>query len=151
THGYGLVLAEANRITPDGLPELFIQNAPPEIKTQSLKLTRPEIYYGEAPHEPVFVRTAQPEFNYPAGSENVHSRDDGRGGIPIGSFGMRLAAALAQSDWNILLTGLLTGEPRMMIRRKVTERVEALAGFVLWDPDPYLVLTDGGRIVWMID
>lgn len=28
THGYGVVLAEANRITADGLPQLFIENAP---------------------------------------------------------------------------------------------------------------------------
>ena len=47
THGYGLALAEANRITPNGLPELLIRNAPVEVLTPSLKLTRPEIYYGE--------------------------------------------------------------------------------------------------------
>ncbi|MBS1824358.1 MAG: UPF0182 family protein [Acidobacteria bacterium] len=151
THGYGMVLAEANRITRDGLPMLFIQNAPPEIKTPSLKLTRPELYYGESTHEPVFVRTAQAEFNYPSGAENVHSRYDGKGGFPISGLGMRLAAALAYTDWNIVLTGFLTPESRMMIRRNVRERVSELAGFLTWDTDPYLVLTPDGRMVWMID
>ena len=37
------------------------------VHTPSLKLTRPEIYYGEVTHEPVFVNTAQEEFNYPSG------------------------------------------------------------------------------------
>ncbi|MFN7937443.1 MAG: UPF0182 family protein [Bryobacteraceae bacterium] len=151
THGYGLVLAEANRITRDGLPVLFIQDAPPEIKTPSLKLTRPELYYGEVTHEPVFVRTAQQEFNYPSGAENVHSRYDGQGGFPISGFGMRLAAALAYADWNIVLTGFLAPESRMMIRRNVVERVNELAGFLTWDTDPYLVLTPEGRMMWMID
>ncbi len=151
THGYGLVLAEANRITRDGLPLLFIQNAPPEIRTPSLKLTRPELYYGEVTHEPVFVRTAQPEFNYPSGAENVHTRYDGKGGFPISGFAMRLAAALAYTDWNIVLTGFLTPESRMMIRRDVRERLSELAGFLSWDGDPYLVLTPSGRMVWMVD
>lgn len=151
THGYGLVLAEANRITANGQPVLFVQDAPPKVQTDSLKLTRPEIYYGEVMHEPVFVRTQQPEFNYPSGSENVHTRYEGTGGIPVGNFGMRLAAALATADRNVLLTGYLTGDSRMLIHRNVRNRVNKLASFIEWDSDPYLVLTDAGRLVWVLD
>jgi uncharacterized membrane protein (UPF0182 family) len=151
THGYGIVMADANRITSDGLPRLFIQDAPPKVQAAGLKLTRPEIYFGEVEHEPVFVRTTQPEFNYPSGADNVHNRYDGDGGIPIGSFGMRLAAAVAYADWNILLTSYLQDDSRMLIRRRVQERLETLAPFLQWDPDPYLVLTPDGRLVWMAD
>ena len=56
------------------------------VNTPSLKLTRPEIYYGEVTHEPVFVNTAQEEFNYPSGEDNEHSRYEGKGGFPISSF-----------------------------------------------------------------
>ena len=42
----------------------------------------------------------------PSGSENVQNRYDGKGGIPISGFGMRLAAAFAYTDRNILLTGI---------------------------------------------
>jgi uncharacterized membrane protein (UPF0182 family) len=151
THGYGLVMAEANRITADGLPVLFIQDAPPVVNTKSLKLTRPELYYSEVTHDPVFVHTAQPEFNYPSGSDNVFSRYEGKGGFPISSFGMRLVAAVAEGDPNILLTQQLTPQSRMMILRDIRERVEKLAGFLTWETDPYLVLTDSGRLVWTID
>jgi uncharacterized membrane protein (UPF0182 family) len=151
THGYGLVLAEATRITPDGLPGLLIENAPPQIKTPSLKLTRPELYYSEVAHEPVFVNTGQPEFNYPSGTNDVNTRYEGHGGFPISSFGLRLAAALSHGDWNIVLTNNLVAGSRMMIRRKILERLEAVAGFVSWDPDPYLVITDDGRLVWTVD
>jgi uncharacterized membrane protein (UPF0182 family) len=151
THGYGMVMAEANRITPDGLPELFVQDAPARLRTDSLKLTRPEIYYGEAMHEPVFVHTAQEEFNYPSGNENVLSRYDGRGGFPVASLPIRIAAALAEADVNILLTNFFTADSRMMIRRRIRDRISALAGFIEWDADPYLVLTDEGRLVWTID
>ncbi|MCL4401516.1 MAG: UPF0182 family protein [Acidobacteria bacterium] len=151
THGYGLVMAEVSRITPDGLPVLMIENAPPEVKTPSLKLTRPEIYYGEVEHEPVFVHTAQEEFNYPSGADNVRSRYEGKGGFPISSLFMRLAAAVRQGDANILLTDYLTPQSRMMIRRKVQDRIQELAGFIQWDGDPYLVVTKDGRLVWMVD
>ncbi len=151
THGYGLVVAEAARITADGLPHLLVQDAPPHIKTASLKLTRPELYYGEVTHEPVFVRTAQPEFNYPSGAGNVESRYEGKGGFPISSPLMRFAATLSTGDWNIILTSYLKPESRMMIRRQVRERVNSLAGFIEWDADAYLIVTEEGRLVWMID
>ncbi len=151
THGYGLVLGEANRIDSNGLPILFIRNAPPEILTPSLKLTRPELYYGEQVHEPVFVRTNQPEFNYPSGSNNVHTTYEGTGGFPISSAPMRLAASLVYGDWNILLTSQLTSGSRMMIHRSITERLHTLAGFITWDADPYLVIAADGTLHWFVD
>ncbi|HEY2845315.1 MAG TPA: UPF0182 family protein, partial [Bryobacteraceae bacterium] len=151
THGYGLALAEANRITPAGLPELLIRNAPAEVLNSSLKLTRPEIYYGEQAQEPVFVRTTQPEFNYPAGSQEVHTRYEGRGGIPADSMGMRLAAAWAYGDPNIVLSDAFTSESRMMIRRGIRDRLSELAPFITWDSDPYLVIGDDGRLLWIVD
>ncbi|HYL76615.1 MAG TPA: UPF0182 family protein [Bryobacteraceae bacterium] len=151
THGYGIVMAEANQVSPNGLPVLFVKDAPPEIAVPGLKLTRPELYYGENVHEPVFVRSAQPEFNYPAGDHNAENRYDGKGGFPISGFLLRLAAAVSRGDWNILLTGYLTPESRMMIHRNVRERLSTLANFVSWDADPYLVLADDGRLTWIVD
>ncbi len=151
THGYGLVMASANRITPEGMPVFYIQDVPPQVNTPSLKVTRPEIYFGEATTQPVFVHTGQPEFNYPSGSDNVHTTYAGKGGFPIGPFPLRLAAALSQGDPNVLLTGYLKSQSRLMIRRRVAERVNALASFIRWDPDPYLVLTDSGRLMWFLD
>ncbi len=151
THGYGLVMAEANQITPDGLPSLLKKDAPLEEKPGMPKVKRPELYFGEAMHEPVFVHTAQPEFNYPAGNENVHSKYEGIGGIPIDGMLMRAAAAVAEGDWNILLTSYLTPQSRMLIHRRISERLEHLAEFVVWDEDPYIVVGDDGRLVWMVD
>ena len=151
THGYGIVMAEANQITENGLPVLFVKDAPPAITVPGLKFNRPELYYSEIDHDPVFVHTAQPEFNYPAGEHNENTSYAGKGGFPISSFPLRAAAAVSHGDWNILLTNYLTPESRMMIRRKVTERVDTLASFLTWDPDPYLVLGKDGKLVWIID
>ncbi|MBC7927328.1 MAG: UPF0182 family protein, partial [Bryobacteraceae bacterium] len=151
THGYGVVMAEANKITPNGQPVLFIQDAPPKVTSNSLKLTRPEIYFGELTNQSVFVRTQQPEFSYPSGSENVQTRYAGKGGFPVHPLPVRLAAALSEGDWKILLTNYLTAESRMLIRRNVRERLTTLASFIQWDNDPYMVLTPEGRLVWIVD
>jgi uncharacterized membrane protein (UPF0182 family) len=151
THGYGVTLAEVSKITPEGLPVFLIQNMPPEVSTPSLKVTRPQLYYGEVTHEPVFVRTAQPEFDYPSGNDNVKTRYNGKGGFPVSSFAMRLAAAIDEGDWNILLTDYLTPESRMMIHRRILNRVGTLAPFLEWDSDPYLVISPEGNLIWMLD
>jgi uncharacterized protein len=151
THGFGVVVSEVNKITPDGLPVLLIENAPPEIKSPGFQLTRPEIYYGESTQDPVFVHTAREEFDYPSGDQNKYSTYQGTGGFPIGSFLLKTAAAISQGEPNMIFTGYLTGQSRMMIYRKVRGRLAHLAPFLNWDPDPYLVVTDDGRLVWMVD
>ena len=144
-------MAEANRITADGLPVLFIKDAPPVVTAKGLKFTQPEIYYSEVAHEPVYVNTAQQEFNYPAGSESKYTNYAGTGGFPISSIWMRLAAAVYYGDFNVVLTSYLKGDSRMMIHRSILNRLHRLAGFLTWDADPYLVLTDSGRLVWIAD
>jgi uncharacterized membrane protein (UPF0182 family) len=144
-------MAEANRITPDGLPLLFVKNAPPEVTTPDLKLTTPDIYYGEIAHEPVYVNTAQQEFDFPSGSESVYTHYSGPGGFPISSPLMRLAAAVKYGDVNVLLTSYLTPKSRMMIHRPIVDRLSTLAGFLKWDVDPYIVVTSSGHLIWMID
>ena len=151
THGFGVVVSEVNKITPDGLPVLLIENAPPEIKSPGFQLTRPEIYYGESTQDPVFVHTAREEFDYPSGDQNKYSTYQGTGGFPIGSFLLKTAAAISQGEPNMIFTSYLTGQSRMMIYRKVQDRLAHLAPFLNWDPDPYLVITDDGRLVWMVD
>ena len=151
THGYGVVMSEVNRTTADGLPVLLIQDAPPVVKIPDIKLVRPEIYYGEATHDPVFVTTDQKEFDYPSGDQNITSSYEGQGGFLINSLWLRLMASIARTDYNILLTGNMNENSRMMLYRNVGERLSHLAGFIQWEPDPYLVITDDGRLIWIVD
>jgi hypothetical protein len=60
-------------------------------------------------------------------------------------------AAVSEGDWNILFTQFMTRESRMMIHRRVLDRLETLTPFVRWDSDPYLVVTEAGRLVWIAD
>jgi hypothetical protein len=151
THGYGVVVSEVNRTTDDGLPVLLVQDAPPVVKTDDLALTRPEIYYGEFTESPVFVSTDENEFDYPSGVENIYANYEGSGGFPIDSILLRLAASVSTGEYNVVLTGQMNENSRMMMYRNIGDRLEHLAPFIHWESDPYLVITDEGRLSWMVD
>jgi uncharacterized membrane protein (UPF0182 family) len=73
THGYGLTLGPVNQVTPEGLPVLFIKDIPPASSLGTIKVTRPEIYYGRISSEYVIVNTNSKEFDYPSGEKNVYT------------------------------------------------------------------------------
>ena len=123
---------------------LLVKDAPIQVLTQASKSRVPRSITGKTANEPVFVRTAQPEFNYPSGSSEEKTRYDGHGGFPM-SAPAPYHRCCSEGDWNILLTNQLTPESRMMIRQRVPDRLSQLAEFITWDPDPYLVITDAGR------
>ena len=151
THGYGLVVGPVNRISPEGLPEFFIKDIPPAGTGGLPKITRPEIYYGEIGNEYVLVRTRSQELDYPSGDQNVYTRYEGRGGIPINSLLRKAAFAARFGALNLLLSNDLTLESRVMIYRDIGARVQEAAPFLKFDRDPYLVIAADGRLVWMID
>jgi len=149
THGYGVVMGPVNRITPEGLPEFFIKDIPPVAST-NIKVTRPEIYFGEQSNEYVFVKGKRPEFDYPVGENNVYARYEGKGGVPL-TFVRKLLYAARFSALTILLSDDITAETRVMYYRNIKERVARIAPFARLDPDPYLVVSSQGRLLWIVD
>lgn len=150
THGFGLTLGPANRVTSEGLPVLFIKDLPPVTTIPELEVKSPEIYYGELSHEPVYVRTAAQEFNYPEGEKNVYTRYAGDGGVPIGSYWHKLLFATRFGDMKLLLSNDITPESRVLFHRSLRARLRQIAPFLQFDEDPYLVIS-GGRLFWIAD
>ncbi len=149
THGYGIVMGPVNRISKEGLPEFFIKDIPP-VSTTEVRVTRPEIYFGEISNEYVFVRTKRPEFDYPVGDKNVYARYEGNGGVPLGFWRKLLFAARFRS-LTILFSDDITAESRVMYYRNVRERVSRIVPFARIDADPYLVVSPEGRLLWFLD
>jgi uncharacterized membrane protein (UPF0182 family) len=149
THGYGLTLGPVNEVTPEGLPVLFIRDLPP-VSTVDLKITQPAIYYGELPEQHVFVRTKTEEFDYPRGDDNVFTIYKGNGGVPLGGLLRRLLFATRFRSTDTFFSPNLTPDSRVMMYRRINERVNRIAPFLSLDPDPYLAISDG-RLVWIQD
>nr|MBA2303671.1 UPF0182 family protein [Acidobacteriota bacterium] len=149
THGYGLTLGPVNEVTREGLPVLFIRDLPP-VSTKDLKVTQPAIYYGELANDHVFVNTKTEEFDYPRGDDNVFAAYKGDGGIPISNAFRRLMFAIRFRSTDTLFSPNLTAATRVMLYRQIAERVERIAPFLEYDPDPYITISDG-RLIWMQD
>ncbi len=147
THGYGIALSPVNEVTAQGLPMLLVKDIPP---VGDFNIERPQIYFGEKTNDYVIVKTKTEEFDYPMGDENVYGRYEGKGGVSLGGFIRRLVYAWQFGDFNILISGELTPESRILYYRNIRQRVSHLAPFLKLDSDPYIVVVDG-RLLWIQD
>ena len=149
THGYGVALGPVNQVTAEGLPVLFVKDLPPNSEVD-LSVEEPSVYFGELSNDYVIVNTDTREFHYPEGDDNVYSKYDGESGIPIGGLFHKLLFSLRFRAFNVLISRQLTPDSRILIHRNISERVETLAPFLMYDRDPYMVISEG-RLFWIID
>ena len=152
THGYGITMNPVHGFTPEGLPTLILSNMPIQSTVPSINVTRPEIYFGELTNTDVYVKTRQQEFNYPQGETNSLTSYDGNGGILLGGFLRRILIASDRGDLTkVPFSDDINAQSRLLMRRNVRDRVTALAPFLTYDLDPYIVIGDDGRLSWIMD
>jgi uncharacterized protein len=151
THGFGAVAAQVNSITADGAPVLTLEDIPPQGEPVT---EQPRIYYGEV-HDPddadfVVVNSLTDELDYEGVTGETPFTYDGEGGIELGGLFRRALFAWRFRDANILISGQLQAESRILINRSIAERAAAPLPFLTFDDDPYLAVTDDGY-VWIWD
>jgi uncharacterized protein len=151
THGYGVTLGPVNQVTPEGLPVLMIKDIPPASTAKSLQVNRPEIYFGELASDYVIVDTKAKEFNYPSGEKNVYDKYAGKGGVMIDSALKKMVFAEYFGSLKMLLSSYITPDSRVLFRRNITRRVRAVMPFLVLDSDPYMVISEDGRLFWIYD
>jgi uncharacterized membrane protein (UPF0182 family) len=152
THGYGITMNPVNGFTTEGLPTLILSNMPVQSTVRGLTVTRPEVYFGELTNTDVYVKTRQKEFNYPQGQTNSLTSYEGNGGIVLGGFLRRSIIAFDRGDLAKLpFSDDVNKDSQLLMRRNVRDRVSALAPYLTYDSDPYIVLGDDGRLSWIMD
>lgn len=152
THGYGVTMNTANEFTAEGRPRFILSNMPIESAVPEIKLTRPQIYFGQETTNDVYVKTKQKEFDFPQGESDTYTSYEGSGGIRVGSGLRRLMLAWAVGDLSKLpFSDDVTSESRLMIHRNIREIVNGIAPFLVYDRDPYVVVSNDGKLYWIID
>ena len=169
THGYGFTLSPVNTVGAGGLPEYFVKDiteseagalttSSPAIRA-SIPIGQPRLYYGEIANTYVMTQTLTRELDYPSGSGNAYNVYDGQGGINIGSWWRRGLFAVYLRDWRILFTRDFSSQTKVLFRRNIKRRIQAIAPFLRYDSDPYLVTadvpkagaTDQNYFYWVVD
>ncbi|MDQ2936889.1 MAG: UPF0182 family protein [Acidobacteriota bacterium] len=152
THGYGVTMNTANGFTPEGMPRFVLSNMPIESSSKDIRVARPEIYYGQETNTDVYVKTRQKEFDFPQGETNTYTSYQGSGGIRIGGRARRMLLAWALGDLSKLpFSDDVNSESRVLIHRNIREMVNGIAPFLTYDNDPYIVVSNEGRLFWMMD
>jgi uncharacterized membrane protein (UPF0182 family) len=149
THGYGITAVPVNAVTTEGQPDYLVSGI---NQTQSLPVEEPRIYFGELTNEYVVTGTHTAEFDYPLSEQGGQKTTSWAGstGISLGNPLTRFLFALRFTDLNLLISSQLTDQSQILFRRQIVERVQAIAPFLAYDKDPYIVSADG-RLVWILD
>jgi uncharacterized membrane protein (UPF0182 family) len=150
THGFGISMGPVSRISREGLPEFIVKDIPP-VSSSDITITRPEIYFGELSSDYVIVKSKVPEFNYPTSEGNVSTSYEGKGGVELSSALKKALFAAHFKTEKILLSSDITRESRILYYRNIMERARKIAPFLIYDQDPYIVVSKEGRLFWIID
>lgn len=136
THGCGVIAAPASVATDDGRPSYV-----------DLKVTKPQLYFGDRLDGYAVVNTSQQEQACPDTKKQAYAAD---GGIRINSLLRKVAMAVNFGEFNLFGSSLITNESQMLLERDVRSRVQKIAPFLHFDADPYPVVVDGA-VQWVID
>ncbi|MCW5317301.1 hypothetical protein GTQ43_26910 [Nostoc sp. KVJ3] len=168
THGFGFTVSPVNTVGAGGLPEYFVKDISGDSSAlttaskairDSIPIGQPRIYYGEITNSYVMTGTKVRELDYPSGSDNVYNSYDGLGGIEIGSAWRRWLFAMYLKDWQMVLTRDFLPDTKVLLRRNVKQRIQAIAPFLKFDSDPYLVAAAANQdspshpsyLYWIVD
>jgi uncharacterized protein len=149
THGFGAVIAPVNEMLPEGLPRLITADIPPRSEVLPITTDGARIYFGELTNHYVIANTSEAQFDYPLGEGNAETRYAEDRGITLNSLARRIALAWELGDANLLISGQITSDSRLLWRRNIVERVREVAPFLVIDSDPYVVVLDE-RLHWFM-
>jgi uncharacterized membrane protein (UPF0182 family) len=151
THGFGVVAATANSVQSDGNPSFVESQIPP---TGQLALRQPRVYFGQQQNTYAIVGGPagghQEELDYPSNGGQQNNTYRGGGGVSIGSPLNRLLYAIKFRELNILLSGAINSDSKVLYDRQPLARVAKVAPFLTLDGESYPVVADG-QIWWVVD
>jgi uncharacterized protein len=154
THGIGVAMVPVNEVATQGQPRLIIRDLPPVSTQGAPPITEPRVYFGERESSYVVVGAQQDEFDYPVGgSDDIKqtTRWSGKTGIGLDTTLSRLLFALRFRDFDLLISPQVTNQSQLLFHRSLADRLPRIAPFLLYDKDPYVVVRDNGRLVYVQD
>ncbi|MFM0175375.1 UPF0182 family membrane protein [Paraburkholderia sediminicola] len=149
THGIGVVMSPVTEKSTEGLPFFYLRDIPP-VSSDGPAIREPRLYFSEGRQDYVIVNGNVAEFDYPKGAGNAYTMYSGRDGVSIGTMARRSLVAWQLDDPNILLSGYITDQSRILLHRNIQDRVRTIAPFLSLDHDPYVVASNG-RLFWIQD
>jgi len=146
THGYGIAASPVAKVEGEGLPSYTVKDIPP---VGDIPVKQPGIYFGQVTSNYVLAPSAQPEFDFPQGTDNANTSYSGTHGVRMDG-NTRALWSLRTGDFNLLISDQIQNRTQMLFRRNIADRLQAIAPFLTYDAQPYIVVADG-RLYWVVD
>lgn len=150
THGYGAVVSPTHESTTAGEPQFLVSQIPPRSQVPELEIEEGGVYFGETEWLYSIVNTEQDELDFSEEDEVRTTQYAGEAGVETSGLLRRMAFAWRFRDVNLLISGLINEDSKVLFYRHIRERVQNVAPFLAFDGDPYLAIIDG-RLVWIMD
>ena len=150
THGKGQIVTSATDTTEDGNVVYLQKNI--EGSDDKLGTTDQNIYFGLETNETIATNAKnKQEYDYTdeEGKEYT-SNYEGKAGLEL-SFLDRLILAISKGDINLAFSREITDNSKILINRNIIERAKKAMPYLIYDEEPYTVVTDDGNIVWVLD
>ena len=150
THGNGEIITSATQINQTGNVQ-YIQKDIAGADEQ-INITKPQIYFGTETTETIAINTKnKQEYDYTdENGTDYTSQYNGQAGLKLG-FLDRLILGISKGDINLAFSSQITSESKILINREVTKRAKKALPYLIYDENPYTVVTNEGKIVWVVD
>lgn len=147
THGYGSIITSATETEERGGLE-YIQ-VDFNGKENQISIIEPRIYFGLRTNSTIVVNSSdKKEFDYPiTTSTNAENSYQGTAGLMLG-FLDKVMVGFMTNNLNLAFT---QADSKIIMNRNIIERAKKLMPYLIYDENPYLVITDEGKQVWVLD
>lgn len=150
THGMGQIIAKASSVTENGTLE-YVQK---DIigKDNKINITQPRMYFGLEVEDMIATNVNnKQEYDYTDENGNeVTTSYAGKAGLNLG-FLDKLVLGMEKGNLNLAFSGDVTSNSKILVNRNVIERAKKALPYLIYDENPYTVVNNEGKIIWVID
>ena len=153
THGYGAIITSATSTKENGTLNHMQKGF--ENSNEAITITQPRIYFGMQTNDTVVTGSKdKKEFDYPildsSSADNEEFTYTGEAGLKL-NFIDRIILAIKEGDLKLAFSGNVTSTSKILTNRNIIKRAETIMPYLMYDENPYLVVTEEGKLVWVLD
>ncbi len=153
THGYGLIASSAVSTNETGNVDNLQKGFDSEKNV--IAVSEPRIYFGLETNDTVVTNISdKEEFDYPVLTSNDAKNEtnlyDGKAGLKL-NFIDRIILSIKEGDLKLAFSGNITDDSKILTNRNIISRAKVLMPYLMYDENPYIVVSDEGKLIWVLD
>lgn len=149
THGYSMVINSASSVDENGYAKYILSDFTDQ---NAAKIKEPRIYFGLETNSTIITNSNfGAEYDYPITATNYRENHyDGKAGLNLGVLD-RVVLGIWDRNLKLAFSGNINQNSKIIANRNIIERAKILFPYITYDENPYMVITDEGRLVWVLD